>query len=150
LILNNNGAERLIIVFKHIKDLRMKQRSTFSIVSLILENVAGSEPKGITKTKIMQYVMLNHKRVNRYCYRMVESGLLLYKPEMRTFHITEKGRFVLRNCAELAPYISSIHRLISKYRYGDTYYYPEGLEPADNVNIYPRGNWLRRTESTMT
>jgi predicted transcriptional regulator len=115
-----------------------------------LENVAGSEPKGITKTKIMQYVMLNHKRVNRYCYRMVESGLLLYKPEMRTFHITEKGRFVLRNCAELAPYISSIHRLISKYRYGDTYYYPEGLEPADNVNIYPRGNWLRRTESTMT
>jgi predicted transcriptional regulator len=106
----------------------MKQRSSFSIVSLILETVTRSKPIGITKTKIMQNVMLNYKRVNKYCYHMMESGLLLYKPEMRTFHITEKGRFVLRNCVELARYISPIYELIDKYRYGDTYYYPEAFQ----------------------
>jgi predicted transcriptional regulator len=100
----------------------MKQRSSFSIVSLILETVTRSEPMGITKTKIMQNVMLNYKRVNKYCYYMMESGLLLYEPETRTFHITEKGRFVLRNCVELARYITPIRELINKYRYGDTYY----------------------------
>jgi predicted transcriptional regulator len=103
----------------------MKQRSSFSIVSLILETVTRSEPMGITKTRIMQNVMLNYKRVNKYCYNMMESGLLLYKPETRTFHITEKGRFVLRNCIELARYISPIRELINKYRYSDKYYYPD-------------------------
>jgi predicted transcriptional regulator len=106
----------------------MKQRSSFSIVSLILETVTRSEPMGITKSKIMQNVVLNYKRVNRYCYHMVELGLLLYKPEMRTFHITEKGRFVLHYCVELARYISPIHELINKYRYGDTNYYQEDFQ----------------------
>jgi predicted transcriptional regulator len=101
----------------------MKQRSSFSIVSLILETVTRSEPMGITKTRIMQNVMLNYKRVNKYCYHMIESGLLLYKTETRTFHITEKGRFVLHNCVDLARYISPIRELINKYRYSDTYYY---------------------------
>jgi len=103
----------------------MKQRSSFSIVSLILETVTRSEPMGITKTKIMQNVMLNYKRVNKYCYHMMESGLLLYEPETRTFHTSEKGRFVLLNCIELAQYISPISELINKYRYSDTYYYPD-------------------------
>jgi predicted transcriptional regulator len=103
----------------------MKQRSSFSIVSLILETVTRSEPMGITKTRIMQNVMLNYKRVNKYCYHMMESGLLLYEPAMRTFHITEKGRFVLRNCIELARYISPISELINKYRYSDREYYPD-------------------------
>jgi predicted transcriptional regulator len=115
----------------------MKQRSSFSIVSLILETVARSEPMGITKTKIIQNVMLNCKRANRYCYQMMGSGLLLYNPEMHTFHITEKGRFVLSNSLELALYISPIHELINKYRYGDTYYYPEDFQPS-NISIYPR------------
>ena len=106
----------------------MKQRSSFSIVSLILETAARSEPKGITKTKIMQNLMLNYKRMNRYCYYMMQSDLLLYKPEMRTFHITEKGRFVLRNCVELARYITPIRELINKYRYGDIYYYPADFQ----------------------
>ncbi|MDQ3873354.1 MAG: winged helix-turn-helix domain-containing protein, partial [Thermoproteota archaeon] len=71
----------------------MKQRSSFAIVSLILEAIAKSEPAGgITKTKIMQNVMLNYKRANRYCYQMLESGLISYNSETRTFHITEKGR----------------------------------------------------------
>src|SRR5919202_1446044 len=103
----------------------MKQRSSFAIVSLILETVARYEPAGITKSKIMQNVMLNYKRANGYCYQMMESGLLSYNYEMRTFHITEKGRLVLRNCVELAQYISPINQLINKYRYGrdDAYYY---------------------------
>ena len=97
----------------------MKQRSSFAIVSLILETVARYEPAGITKSKIMQNVMLNYKRANGYCYQMMESGLLSYNYEMRTFHITEKGRLVLRNCIELAQYISPINQLINKYRYND-------------------------------
>jgi predicted transcriptional regulator len=106
----------------------MKQRSSFSIVSLILETVTRSEPMGITKTRIMQNVMLNYKRVNKYCYHMIESGLLLYKTETRTFHITEKGRFVLHNCVDLARYISPIRELINKYRYSDTYYYLDDFQ----------------------
>ena len=106
----------------------MKQRSSFSIVSLILETVSKSEPTGITKTRIMQNVMLNYKRANRYCYHMMESDLISYNPQTRTFHITERGRLVLRNCLELAQYISPINQLINKYRYGEdemmtNYYY---------------------------
>jgi predicted transcriptional regulator len=113
----------------------MKQRSSFSIVSLILETVAKSEPTGITKTRIMQNVMLNYKRANRYCYQMMESALISFKPESRTFHITEKGRLVLHNCLELAQYISPINQLINKYRYGDetssNYYYSYSSSPED-------------------
>ncbi len=107
----------------------MKQRSSFAIVSLILEAIAKSEPAGgITKTKIMQNVMLNYKRANRYCYQMLESGLISYNSETRTFHITEKGRMVLHNSMELAQYIAPINQLMNKYRYdGDevvsSYYY---------------------------
>ncbi|MDQ3903247.1 MAG: winged helix-turn-helix domain-containing protein [Thermoproteota archaeon] len=121
----------------------MKQRSSFAIVSLILEAIAKSEPAGgITKTKIMQNVMLNYKRANRYCYQMLESGLISYNSETRTFHITEKGRMVLHNSMELAQYIAPINQLMNKYRYdGDEtnyyyYYYSDNNYPSpSNENL---------------
>jgi hypothetical protein len=58
----------------------------------------------------------------------MESDLLLYNPEMHTFHITAKGRVVLRNSLELARHISPINELINKYRYGDIYYYQEDFQ----------------------
>ena len=75
----------------------------------------------------MQKVVLNYKMVNRNCYHMTESGLLLYNPQMRTFHITEKGRLVLHNCVELARYISPVYELINKYKYGYTPPFSEGF-----------------------
>ena len=98
--------------FKH----AMKQRSSFAITTLILETVARSEPAGMSKTKIMQNVMLNYKRVNRYCAQMIARDLIRYDPKAHNFHITDKGRFVLSNCNELAQFISPINRLMNKYR----------------------------------
>jgi predicted transcriptional regulator len=114
----------------------MKQRSSFAITTLILETVAKSEPTGITKTKIMQNVMLNYKRVNRYCIQMIESGLIRRDLETRAFHITEKGKIVLQNCDELAQFMSPISELINKYRFTDTYYSPSNPD-------------LIRTETTI-
>lgn len=102
----------------------MKQRSSFAITTLILETIAKSEPTGITKTKIMQNVMLNYKRVNRYCVQMIESGLIRRDPEIHVFHITEKGKLTLRNCDELAQFMSPINELINKYRFAEPYYSP--------------------------
>lgn len=114
----------------------MKQRSSFAITTLILESVAKSEPTGLTKTKIMQNVMLNYKRVNRYCVQMIESGLIQRNPESHAFHITAKGRIVLQNCDELAQFMSPISELINKYRFADTDYSPSSLD-------------LIRTETTI-
>jgi predicted transcriptional regulator len=94
----------------------MKQRSSFAITTLILETVARSEPAGMSKTKIMQNVMLNYKRVNRYCAQMIARDLIRYDLKDHNFHITDKGRFVLSNCNELAQFISPINRLMNKYR----------------------------------
>lgn len=94
----------------------MKQRSSFAITALILETVARSEPAGMSKTKIMQNVMLNYKRVNRYCAQMIARDLIRYDLKDHNFHITDKGRFVLSNCNELAQFISPINRLMNKYR----------------------------------
>jgi predicted transcriptional regulator len=94
----------------------MKQRSSFAITTLILETVARSEPYGISKTKIMQNVMLNYKRVNRYCAEIIARDLICYDTQDHYFHITDKGRFVLSNCNELAQFISPINRLMNKYR----------------------------------
>ena len=94
----------------------MKQRSSFAITTLILETVARSEPYGISKTKIMQNVMLNYKRVNRYCAEIIARDLVCYDTKDHYFHITDKGRFVLSNCNELAQFISPINRLMNKYR----------------------------------
>ena len=94
----------------------MKQRSSFSITALILETVAKSEPHGISKTKVMQNVMLNYKRVNRYCAQMMARDLIYYDLKNHNFHISGKGRFVLSNCIELSQFISPINRLMNKYR----------------------------------
>lgn len=84
-----------------------------------------SEPEGISKTKIMQNVMLNYKRVNRYCAQMMEAGMLSYARDSPTFHITDKGRIMLRDCKELAVFISPINNLIQKYRFVDSNIYED-------------------------
>jgi predicted transcriptional regulator len=101
----------------------MKQRSSFAIITLILELCSKSDSTGITKTRIMQNLGLNYKRTNRYCFFMLHSALLSYNLENRTFHITEKGRWVLRNCEELAELISPINNMIKNYQFseGDLY-----------------------------
>jgi len=102
----------------------MKQRGNLSITTLILETVAKHEPNGVSKTKIMQYVMLNYKRVNKYCVQLMDANSLYYDLENHNFDISGKGRIALRQCDELATHIAPINELMNKYRIGDAYYLP--------------------------
>ena len=95
----------------------MKQRSSFSIITLVLESVEESGSDGISKTMIMQRVMLNYKRPIRYFTDMLDKQLLTYDPKMHRFHITEKGKLVLRNSRELASFITPINDMMNKYRF---------------------------------
>lgn len=95
----------------------MRQRSSFSIVTLVLESAHEAGSRGISRTKIMQNVILNYKRASRYCTNLVDKELLSYDPEKRTFHITEKGEKVLESFHELAGFIAPINEMINKYRF---------------------------------
>jgi predicted transcriptional regulator len=49
----------------------VKQRSTLAIISLILDSTSRRK-EGVTKSRIMQEVMLTYERTNRYCDMMVK------------------------------------------------------------------------------
>src|SRR5690242_8850156 len=95
----------------------MKQRSSFSITTAILEAVENSGEFGITRTKIMQTTMINYKRALRYCTAMVDGQLLMYNSLTHTFHLTERGKQVLDKSRQLATFIAPINNMISKYRF---------------------------------
>lgn len=99
----------------------MKQRSSFSITTSILETVYEAGEKGITSTQIMQRVMLNYKRSIRYCFSTIESQLLVYNPRTHTFHITERGRQVLDKSRQLASYVAPLGDMLNRYRFSFSY-----------------------------
>lgn len=111
----------------------MKQRSTLAIISLILES-ASRRKEGVTKTRIMQEVMLTYERTNRYCDMMVKKGLLTFAQGSRTYLLTPKGVEVLQSSKEIFGYLSNVRNIVDKYRIYDentiddmrnvTYYYP--------------------------
>jgi predicted transcriptional regulator len=102
----------------------MKQRSSFSIITSILESAEESGIEGITRTKMMQRVMLNYKRATRYCTSMVDKQLLAYDSQSHTFHITEKGKKVLDKSRELAGFVAPINEMINRYRFSPEAEYP--------------------------
>ncbi len=63
----------------------------------------------------MQELVLNYKRVNRYCDHLVSAGLLICDITTKRYKITEKGMLYLGLSQELAGYIPPIHAMISKY-----------------------------------
>jgi predicted transcriptional regulator len=92
----------------------MKQRGTFSITTLIL---LALQQKPLTKTRLMQALILSYKRVGYYCDLMMHKGLIEYHPTNNTYVITPKGTEVLRLYQELACHLEPVDQMIKKYSY---------------------------------
>jgi predicted transcriptional regulator len=90
----------------------MKQRGTFSITTLIL---LALQQKSLTKTRLMQEVMLSYNRIGYYCDLMMRQGLIEQGPTKHSYAITPRGTEVLRLAEELAGYLESLNHWIKKY-----------------------------------
>lgn len=90
----------------------MKQRGTFSITTLIL---LALQQKPLTKTRLMQEVMLSYNRIGYYCDLLMRQGLIEYGPTNHTYVITPRGAEVLRLAEELAGYLEPLDQMIKKY-----------------------------------
>lgn len=90
----------------------MKQRGIFSITTLIL---LALQQKPLTKTRLMQEVMLSYNRIGHYCDLLMRQGLIEYDPAAHTHVITPRGAEVLRLAEELAEYLEPLDQMIKKY-----------------------------------
>ena len=101
----------------------MKQRGIFSIITLIL---LALQQKPLTKTRLMQEVMLSYNRIGHYCDLLTRQGLIEYDSINHSYTITPRGAEVLRLAEELAGYLAPIDQMIKKYSsYIQTQYHPE-------------------------
>ena len=103
----------------------MKQRGIFSIMTLIL---LALQQKPLTKTRLMQQVMVSYNRIGHYCDLLTRQGLIEYEPTNHSYVITPRGTEVLRLAEELAGYLAPIDQMIKKYSsytQAQTQYYPE-------------------------
>ena len=91
----------------------MKQRGSFSITTLILE---ATKNKRLTRTKIMQELVLSYSRTVKYLNVLINEGLLQFDASTGTFRITEKGLKVLQLSEELAAYLEPVNSMINKYK----------------------------------
>jgi predicted transcriptional regulator len=69
----------------------MKYRSRTDIVYQIVQ-IAGRKYNGAKKTEIIYGAFLSSKQFRDYITLLIDHGLLQYRPEIRTFNVTEKGR----------------------------------------------------------
>jgi predicted transcriptional regulator len=92
----------------------MKQRGTFSITTLIL---LALQQKPLTKTRLMQTLILSYKRVGYYCDLLMHKGLIEYDLANHTYAITPRGAEILRLYQELAGHLEPVDQMIKKYSY---------------------------------
>ncbi len=90
----------------------MKQRGTFSIVTLIL---LALQKKPLTKTRLMQEVMLSYNRIGHYCDLLMAQGLIQYNQTKRSYTITSRGIEVVKLAEELAGYLRPLDKMIKEY-----------------------------------
>jgi predicted transcriptional regulator len=102
------------IIYNAYPICRMKQRGTFSITTLILRTL---EQKPLTKTRLMQELILTYKRVGYYCDLLMRQGLIEYNLTTHTYSITPRGAEILKLSEELAGYLKPIHQMIEKYSF---------------------------------
>jgi predicted transcriptional regulator len=67
----------------------MRHRNMFDIAAQILEAANGGD--GVTKTKIMYSVFLNHAQLKGCLTVLTDNDLLRYDLDTHTFKTTEKG-----------------------------------------------------------
>jgi predicted transcriptional regulator len=101
----------------------MKQRSSYSIETLILSAVASGPETGLTRTKITQELVVKYARGCYYVNELVMRGLLVFNSATVRYQITPKGREYLRLSEELANYIQPIRKMIDKYEQ----FYPNAI-----------------------
>ena len=112
----------------------MKQRGSFAITTLIL---LALQKNPLTKTRLMQEVMLSYNRIGYYCDLLMAQGLIDYDQEKRSYAITSRGAEVLRLAEELAGYLKPIDRMIKQYSslYSESpRYYPDYSTNTNDVD----------------
>lgn len=92
----------------------MKQRGTFSITTLIL---LALQQKPLTKTRLMQTLILSYKRVGYRCDLLMHKSLIEYDLANYTYVITPRGVEILRLYQELAGHLEPVDQMIKKYSY---------------------------------
>lgn len=102
------------LLFLHGTNYSVKQRGTFSITTLILQAL---QQKPLTRTKLMQTLILSYKRVGNYCDLLLHKGLIDYDLHSHTYVITPRGRELLELNQELAGYLEPVDQMIKKYSY---------------------------------
>jgi predicted transcriptional regulator len=90
----------------------MKQRGPFSICALML---MALYQKPMTKTKIMQELILTYARTKKYLDILMKQGLITYDITDRTYQLTAKGNEVLKLNQQLADYLPPVREMIRKY-----------------------------------
>jgi predicted transcriptional regulator len=92
----------------------MKQRGTFAITTLIL---LALQQKPLTKTRLMQTLILSYKRIGYYCDLLMRKGLIEYDLANHAYVITSKGTEILSLYQELAGHLEPVDQMIKKYSY---------------------------------
>ena len=71
----------------------------------------------MTKTKIMQELILTYIRTKRYLDLLAKQNLIMYNMDDHTYRLTAKGNEVLKLNQQLAEYLPPIKEMIRKYAY---------------------------------
>ncbi len=90
----------------------MKQRGPFSICTLILMALYR---KPMTKTKLMQELILTYARTKKYLDILTKQNLITYDMNDHTYQLTAKGNEVLKLNQQLADYLPPLRDMIRKY-----------------------------------
>ena len=92
--------------------LDMKQRGPFSICTLMLMALYR---KPMTKTRIMQELILTYARTKKYLDILAKQGLIMYDINDHTYQLTAKGNEILKLNHQLAEYLPPVKEVIRKY-----------------------------------
>lgn len=90
----------------------MKQRGPFSNCTLMLMALYR---KPMTKTRIMQQLILTYARTKKYLDILAKQGLIMYDINDHTYQLTAKGNEILKLNHQLAEYLPPVKESIRKY-----------------------------------
>ena len=71
--------------------------------------------KPMTKTKIMQELILTYARTKKYLDILTKQDLIMYNANDHTYRLTAKGNEVLKLNQQLADYLPPVREMIRKY-----------------------------------
>jgi predicted transcriptional regulator len=71
--------------------------------------------KPMTKTKIMQELILTYARTKKYLDILTKQDLIMYDANDHTYRLTAKGNEVLKLNQQLADYLPPVREMIRKY-----------------------------------